>query len=186
MAARHSLTATRLRELLHYDPLTGVFTWRIGGGGGGRWGHIPAGTVAGSKSHNYWEVSVDGVRVLAHIAAWLYMTGEWPRDQIDHKDRNGSNNRFDNLRESDQGQNLCNTSLRSNSASGFRGVKLHRASGLWQARVQFRGQEISAGYHPTAEQAAKARDTLAIKLHGVFVVLNFPTPLEAPELLSRL
>src|SRR5665213_3102737 len=101
------LTQARLKKLLHYDPLTGMFTWRITHGRHDRW---KAGARAGNlhKSDRRWLIRIEGIRYKAHRLAWLYMTGRWPRDQIDHKDTDSSNNVFTNLREATNAQNQQN------------------------------------------------------------------------------
>lgn len=86
------LSTKRLREILSYDAFTGVFTWRISRG------RVRAGAVAG-RQHNagYHEIRIDGTLYGAHILAFAYITGRWPK-RIDHRDGVKSNNRFDNLR----------------------------------------------------------------------------------------
>jgi hypothetical protein len=75
------LTAARLRERLHYDPKTGVFTRRWSRKG------FKAGSVSGGKlSDGHIGVTVDGRQYYAHRLAWLWMTGEWPDPETDHKD----------------------------------------------------------------------------------------------------
>ena len=88
------LTAERLRERLHYDAGTGVFTRRVGSG------HARTGEMAGSvHSTGYVRISIDGGKYTAHCLAWLYVHGVWPPDQIDHINGNRSDNRIANLRE---------------------------------------------------------------------------------------
>ena len=88
------LTAERLRERLHYDAGTGVFTRRVGSG------HARAGDMAGTiHSTGYVRISIDGGKYTAHHLAWLYVHGVWPSDQIEHINRKRSDNRIANLRE---------------------------------------------------------------------------------------
>lgn len=88
----HALTQARLMELLHYFPSTGLFAWREQRAG------VKAGQRVGTFSGGYIRVSVDGKRHMAHRLAWLYMTGEWPSQHIDHINRDRSDNRWANLR----------------------------------------------------------------------------------------
>lgn len=100
-----SLTVERLRELLDYDPLTGVFTWRQRTSN-----RVVVGQVAGcvNKTLGRLTIRIDGELNYAYRLAWLYVHGEWPTMKIDHKDRDPLNNRLDNLRLADDQQNSQN------------------------------------------------------------------------------
>lgn len=89
------LTAGRLKELLTYDPETGVFIWR-----GWRSGSAVAGSVAGSlHSDGYVCIKIGRCLYRAHRLAFLYMTGSRPIGQVDHINMNRADNRWCNLRE---------------------------------------------------------------------------------------
>jgi hypothetical protein len=89
------LTQDRLRELLDYDPDTGIFTWMVNRRGG----KAAVGVVAGSRNtDNYVSITVDGEEYLAHRLAFLYMTGAFPPKQVDHINTAKSDNRWCNLR----------------------------------------------------------------------------------------
>lgn len=97
------ITAAQLREVLNYDPETGVFTWRLSTGQRSK-----PGRIAGSLDHQgYTRIGVLDSYYSAHRLAWLYMAGEWPA-LIDHLDGNRSNNRFSNLRVVNQKTNSEN------------------------------------------------------------------------------
>jgi hypothetical protein len=76
---REPVTAERLRELLHYDPETGLFMWVVSTSNRGR-----AGAVAGSNFHGYRCIGIDGHHCLSHRLVWLWTEGEWPKGEIDH------------------------------------------------------------------------------------------------------
>jgi hypothetical protein len=80
-----------LRELLSYDPKTGMFTWRIRSA---RRVHI--GDVAGGvNGRGYLTIRVDGRQYLAHRLAFLHMTGSWPKkEHIDHINMDRADNRW--------------------------------------------------------------------------------------------
>jgi len=86
------ITHTRLRELAHYCPETGQFT-HLKSKGRKKAG-MPAGSV---RRDGYVYVMFDGYRGMAHQFAWLYVTGEWPTQEIDHMDGNKANNEASNL-----------------------------------------------------------------------------------------
>jgi len=88
------ITQARLKELLHYDPKSGVFTWKHS-----RSPRVRAGMVAGTRtSKGYWAIGLSecGGRITAHRLAWLYVYGEWPSYVLT---RNGdrADCRLDNL-----------------------------------------------------------------------------------------
>lgn len=154
MASRHSLiTAERLREIVIYDPETGVFTWRIARG------KCAAGARVGCprKAGEYWVARLDYRMYYLHRLAWLYVTGQWPADDVDHRDLNKSNNRWKNLRPATQKQNNENMKLAKNNASGYRGVAQMPASSKWRARIRHFGRDIHLGYFATKESAFAAR-----------------------------
>lgn len=102
------ITQEELKESLHYDPDTGIFTWRKSKG--------PAkkGTVAGKiyKSHPYIKIGVCRHSIDAHRLAWLYVYGEWPTMDIDHINRDPTDNRICNLRHVSRSENNRNRVLR--------------------------------------------------------------------------
>lgn len=87
---------------------------------------------------------------------------------IDHKNRNGLDNRKANLRAATQAQNVCNRGAQSNSASGIKGVQLHPETGKWRARIAAAGRRIHLGMHATKEEAQAAYAQAALVLHGEF------------------
>jgi hypothetical protein len=97
-----------------------------------------------------------------------------PGDRVDHRDGNGLNNRWNNLRFATHRQNTINAyRAQTDSGSGYRGAVLVRP-GRWQARIRDGGRNLSLGVYTTPEDAAKAYDAAATKLHGEFAFLNFP------------
>jgi hypothetical protein len=104
--AKKNLTADRLRELVHYDPTTGLFTWTKN-----RAYKALGGTPAGYLNTNgYARITIDGISHAAHRLAWLYVHGRWPEATIDHINRIPHDNRLANLREASQSENNANSS----------------------------------------------------------------------------
>ena len=158
---RKNISYKRLIERLSYDPQTGEFRWKV---------NVPkrkAGQVAGclfkSRENFYIHINIDRVIYQAHRLAWFYVYGNWPPEDIDHVNGNGLDNRIANLRLSSRSQNHMNRKLCRN-AIGFKGVSLHKASGLWRARIKIGGKggkQISLGYWKTPQQAKEAYDKAA-------------------------
>lgn len=148
----------RLTELLHYDPETGVFTWKVSAGKSAV-GKV-AGHARGSAHAPHYktiEIGINGRNYRAHRLAWLWTHGTLPEFEIDHIDGDGTNNRINNLRLATHKQNGENIKLRADNKSGRRGVSFHPASGLWRARVSHHGREVCS-YHKSPDDAALAAD----------------------------
>lgn len=150
------LTQERLRDLLEYNPESGVFTWKVKRRGpnivGGR-----AGCENGPRG--YCSIKVGGVIYLQHRLVWFYMTGEWPQFDIDHRNGYRKDNRFSNLRSTTRKQNLENQKLHRDNTSGFRGVTFDKRTSRFVARVTHRGRGYHVGIFDSPEQAAVAAKT---------------------------
>lgn len=120
------ITREKLHHLLDYDPASGVFTRKVS-----KSSNAQVGQVAGSvDKRGYIVIRIDGELYKAHRLAHLYMTGEFPPDQIDHINRIKSDNRWKNLRLANGSQNQMN-STRNDNTSGKKGVHWHKQSGKW-------------------------------------------------------
>jgi hypothetical protein len=146
------LTAERLRELLDYDPLTGVFLWKVP-----RAQVIKAGDLAGTFcAKGYRKIIVDGRSYKAHRLAWLYVYGEWPADQIDHINRVKDDNRIANLRSVTNGENRANTLVNRNNPVGEKNVRMQ--NGKFRVVVRRQRKMHHVGYFESVAEAAMARD----------------------------
>ena len=88
------LTQSRLKELLYYDPYSGIFTWKISSG------NMPAGSAAGCLSpEGYIRITIAGKKYKAHRLAWFYVYGYFPENQVVHLNGARDDNRISNLRE---------------------------------------------------------------------------------------
>lgn len=154
------LTSVRLRELLHYDPESGDFTWRVD-----RTGKAVAGSVAGWKNTDgYLVISIDNRSHKAHRLAWFWMHERWPY-KVDHKNQIKDDNRFCNLREVNDSESCQNRPLFRNNTSGFRGVTWNKTTGRWLAHIRHLGKRRNLGYFTTAEDAYEAYKQAAAQLH---------------------
>ena len=156
------LTAVRVRELLHYNSETGIFTWKVGGGG---WRRI--GAQAGNlNNRGYLRIKIDGRDYAAHRLAWLYAHGEWPKGHLDHVNRVKADNRMSNLRLATRSQNRMNAV--GKSSTGFKGVYWNKSAGKFLVKLQVNGKQIYRGLFTTAEKAHKAYCAVAKHYHGEF------------------
>lgn len=158
MAARNNLTQERLRELLHYDEVTGHFTWLAASGP-----RAKVGARAGTAIGGYRAIGVDKVVYKEHRLAWLYVKGVWPA-LIDHKNREPSDNSWLNLREASQSQNMQNT-VRKKGLSGFRGVYWNTTDKNWHARISIDGKRVFLGGFDCALVASAVYEIARNKHH---------------------
>ena len=154
-----SKTQQQIKQLLHYDPLTGVFTWVVSKGC-----RAKIGDIAGCHQTRYVTIGLDKKNHMAHILAWLYMTGEYPINEIDHIDGDGFNNTWVNLRAATRKQNMENTSLFSTNTSGHRGVIWYKRNSKWGATVFHNGHRHFAGLYLTSDEAKVAAQLLRDQL----------------------
>lgn len=93
---------------------------------------------------------------------------------VDHANRNTLDHQRSNLRICNKGQNNMNAGLRVNNISGYKGVGWRPKSKTWRAQIQANRKWLHLGYFDIKEDAARAYDKAAKKLHGEFARLNFP------------
>jgi hypothetical protein len=147
------LDAGRLRACVRYDPETGIFYWLVAKGR-----RVRAGQVAGSvERHGYWQIQIDGRLYLANDLAWLYMTGEWPKQPIEQINMKRSDNRWENLKESTQAASSSARLKRTSYTSGVKGVSFDAATGLWRASITKAGKR----YETIARSQTEAADWLS-------------------------
>jgi len=157
-------SAQLVRSLLTYEMQTGVFNWRRA-----PTNQVQAGAKAGwIEARGYRRICIGGKSYQAHRLAWLYVTGSWPEDQIDHINLNRSDNRWSNLRAATNSQNQANVGPSRRSSSGIKGVYWHRRIGKWHASIMFNRRLICLGYRNTKEEAAALYAAAAKKFFGQF------------------
>ena len=148
-----ALTAEQLRSILDYNPDTGIFTRKVSTSN-----RVKVGAAAGSvNGQGYLNIKVQSRLYKAHRLAWLYVNGAWPKDQIDHINRNRSDNRISNLRDVSRKQNGQNAGKRSDNKSGHPGVCWNKQRSKWEARIKHNNKQIHLGYYSTIEEALSAR-----------------------------
>lgn len=156
-------TQARLKEMLNYDPETGVF----------RWIKKPAqrvnvGDVAGYENgRGYLIFCLDSKKHYAHRLAWLYCHGQMP-PCIDHKNGCRSDNRLENLRIATNGQNGVNRGKPANNTSGFKGVTWDNQCQKWRAQIGISGKNIAIGVFADKRDACAAYETAAREHFGEF------------------
>lgn len=144
------LTHDRLLTLFDYDQTTGYFTRKIRTSTSTR-----VGEKAGS-SNRYSQIKIDRVAYRVCRLAWFYAHGAWPSGQVDHRDRDPTNNRLVNLRDVSQSENQHNSGTRKDNWSGYPGVSWYAKNSQWRARIEVNKKSVWLGYFPTAALASAA------------------------------
>lgn len=163
-----ALTHSRLREMVDYDPETGVFTWREQIAK-----CIRIGNVCGRiNAKGYRQIQISGRLYQAHRLVWLWMTGGWPPTSLDHRNGQKDDNRFANLRLATSSQNGANRRLPQHNTSGYRGVTKHTQTGKWQSQIGVAGRSIHLGLYADAVDAARAYNKAAAEAFGEYAVFN--------------
>ena len=161
-ASAPTLTAEQLRELMHYDRDTGIFTRKVSAASNAR-----AGDVVGTLMQTgYLFAGINYKYHLLHRLAWLYIYGEWPKEQLDHINRIRTDNRICNLREATHTQNARNLSKARNNTSGHPGVHWRSDRAKWWALIESEGQKHYLGCYNTIEEAIAARKAGELRYWG--------------------
>lgn len=142
-----TLTAERARELLDYDPVTGVLRKRSRINGSWR-------QVTTINKDGYLCVKLDQKVYIAHRVIFLIMTGRWPHPTIDHLSRCRTDNRWANLREATAKENHANRgpSKRSEHPGAFKMLN----TGRYEARASINRRTVKLGTYDTPEEAVAA------------------------------
>lgn len=152
-----------IRDLIDYNPETGVLTAKVNFSG------RQAGSVIGSQTwQGYYAFSLFGKKCFAHRLAWLLHYGEWPSQPIDHINGIKTDNSIRNLRLCSLSQNQFNKPTQKNNTTGVKGVYWNKRDKRYVASVQFNGKKYSAGHHKDIESAKEAVMKLREKLAGEF------------------
>ena len=164
-ALKLALEAETLKQMLWYDPATGVFRWRFCRGNGQTKPWSEAGYY---NSYGYRVILVNRKPYPAHRLAWLYMTGEMPSEQIDHINLVKDDNRFCNLRKATISQNQWNTGIRSTNKSGTKGVYFDERKQKWFGSFRVNGNRFYTKGFETSNQAAEALSNMRTIHHDQF------------------
>jgi hypothetical protein len=147
------LTQSMLQSYLNYDPETGIFNWNIHKNSRATYGSV-AGTM---NIYGYIQICVDSKSYKAHRLAWLYMTGKMPKEYIDHINGDKTDNRFLNLRECSNSQNMQNKKkAQKNHVSGFLGVQLRKDRGSYVSHIYVNKKRKYLGSFKSPELASEA------------------------------
>lgn len=144
-----------LKQLLEYRPQEGAFYWRINH----RHPKARAGMRAGRiNALGRAQIGIDRKQLFVHRLVWLFETGEWPTEMLDHINGNPLDNRFDNLRLTNHKKNGQNqkTHRPKNKSSHLLGVSWHKHKHKYIASIKVDGRKKHLGYFEAPSEAHAA------------------------------
>ena len=155
-----------LRQLLRYEPETGMLFWRerprsmFSSCSRHRgWNTRCAGKLALSTKHSagYRCGPINNKLLLAHRVIMAIQNGEWPEGEVDHVNGDRADNRLSNLRCVPHEENARNRCLSGRNTSGAMGVWWHKANRCWIAEITHDGIKQHIGSFTVKEDALRAR-----------------------------
>ena len=148
------LTQKQLKELFYYSPDDGVFIRKVKTAN-----CVNIGDIIGCNAvlTGYASISINNKNYLAHRLVWLYVTGEWPKNYIDHINHIRNDNRFINLREATRQENSKNTSISNRNTSGVTGVHFAKRENKWCSKLMINGKDVFIGHFIDKFEAICAR-----------------------------
>jgi len=145
-----TLDQKTIKEMLNYNPETGMFTWIVVPNN-----TIKIGMIAGKLMPNgYIHIGLNKRMYYAHRLAFLWMTGSFPKETVDHINRKKSDNRWENLRPASTSENMINR-ISTRNTSGCKGVYWHKNAQKWHARGTKNKTSKSLGLFASLEEASK-------------------------------
>jgi hypothetical protein len=157
-SGREEVTSELVRHLLDYDPLTGILRWRDSPRR-----NVKKGDIAGWVDRGRLRIGICNRNFHAGNIAWLHFYGEWPKFEVDHRNRNALDNSIANLRDVPAALNCQNKGMKKTNTSGFRGVTKEKKS--WRVQICVDKINYRLGRYPTPELAAGAYRIAAATLH---------------------
>lgn len=154
---------SEIRRLLSYNPVSGLFRWNF------TRSRTLAGTIAGTKKKGGWiNISVNKKTHQAHRLAFVMMTGAFPAFEVDHKDCNPANNKWNNLRPATSAQNNWNSRIRKDNSTGVKGVSFIKRFNKYRATLKANGKLVFSRYCDTITEAASAVSKARSLHHGEY------------------
>ena len=150
------LTQEQLKDILFYCPISGKFTWIKKS----KYANKNVSDTAGHthKKTGYVSITINKKFNAAHRLAWLYMTGAYPENCIDHINGVKNDNSFKNLRDVDHATNHRNRKRCKNNTSGVSGVFIDKPTGLWEVKFTYNKVSHYFGRYKTVDEAIKVRN----------------------------
>ena len=142
-----NIDCNQLREILEYQPETGLFFWKKKRNG------ISVGQLAGGKDRDgYIRIRIDNVKYAAHRLAWMYIHNDFPKNFIDHINGIKIDNRICNIRDVTRSENMQNL-FKPQGRNIYIGVYKNQNANTWYSKIEINGKQIRLGTFKTPEEA---------------------------------
>jgi len=167
---RDDIDVSRLREIFDLDEDLGILKWRtrpVKTRSDKTWNTRFAGTVAGTLTCGYRQVVIDYRFYKVHRVIFAMTHGRWPEGEVDHKERDGLNNRAPMLRDATHAENQRNSKMRSNNRSGVKGVCWDARRQKWMAYIDA-DKRIYLGRFDQKAAATAVADAARDEYHAEF------------------
>jgi hypothetical protein len=169
-SANPSLSISEILDLWEYDPETGIFKWRVWKAG------MRRDRTTGHSDGRYIVLAKNRKKFYAHRVAFVAMLGRWPGQVVDHINGDCSDNKWVNLREATQGQNIRNKDVKGDSLTGVKGVSRDKRDGRFYAYIDVNGKRTALGGFENADDARRVRREAEIALHEGFAFGDLAAP----------
>lgn len=107
----------------------------------------------------YLIIKIKGTQIKAHRLAWFLYYGNFPKNEIDHKNRNRTDNRIQNLRDVSRQENILNTAKIINKDTGVVGIYLDKSTKGLKAKYTFHLKNKSYRFR-TLSEAIEVKEAL--------------------------
>lgn len=148
------LTKEFINTVIEYIPTSGKLVWKDGARKIMRNNRVRDGGEAFTSldTHGYKRGKLLNKNIQAHRLIWFIVFGYWPK-QVDHINGCRTDNRINNLRETDQQINRMNCAIQSNNTSGYKGVCWCKTNKKFVSRISVKGKRKLIGYFDSKEEA---------------------------------
>jgi hypothetical protein len=152
------ITQAMLREVVTYDPNSGLFSRKV------NLSNACNEIIGTIGKQGYLVINILGDRWLAHRLAFLYMTGRFPENEIDHINHNRLDNRWSNLRACTSSENNMNMTIAKNNQTGCTGVSYYSKYGKkYRVTITTKRKQVNIGYFSDFFEACCSRKSAELK-----------------------
>jgi hypothetical protein len=159
------LTQQKVKDIINYDPLTGIFTWKVSSQRMKEGKELTSIKRTTPNAKPYYRTRIYGEHIVLHRLAFIFMLDRYPEKCVDHINGNTLDNRWNNLRECSISENNVNSKLYNTNTSGHKGISV--VSSGYLAHTQFKKVRYQK-YFNNKEEAITWIKNKREEIHGEF------------------